>query len=213
MLDARKCFPPRCLPSWHVAMFDPTTTSMFILRQILACAWCKNGYVVRGRMVSLVNLKMLGRDYFILPIFSQQVTNRYITDKLIPAILEVGRKTSCFQPRFHEKLTPTSAGWFFTRIPCRIQPLPLATWGYYHQGDLHTFSTGGRSWFVVRKKIRAQTVWENHRWIRQRCHKQIVYVFLQKRWWHWYLMLRLFQAMAKTVILHKLPFLHRFGCF
>jgi len=88
---------------------------------------------------------------------------------------------------------------FFTRIPWNFQLLPLVTWGYYHQGDLHTFSTGGRSWFVVRKKIRAQTVWENHRWIRQRCHKQIRHVFLQKRWWHWYLMLRLFQAIPRQL--------------
>ena len=49
------------------------------------------------------------------------------------------------------------------------------------------------------KKIRAQTVWENHRWIRQRCHKQIRHVFLQKRWWHWYLMLRLCQAIPRQL--------------
>lgn len=133
MLDARKCFPPRCLPSWHVAMFDPTTTNMFILRQILACTWCKNGYVVRGRMVSLVNLKMLGRNYVYLANF--QPTNRYITDKWIPAILEVGRKTSCFQPRCHKKkLTPTSAGCFFHQIPMKF---PNST-----AGDLRLLPSG-----------------------------------------------------------------------
>jgi len=50
-------------------MFDPTSMNISILHQILASTWCKNGYVVRGRMVSLVNLKMLGRDYFYLANF------------------------------------------------------------------------------------------------------------------------------------------------
>ena len=158
--------------------------------------------------------KCLEDIIFILPIFSQQVTNRYITDKWIPSILEVGRKTSCFQPRFHKKnLTPTSAGCFFHQNPMK-NPTSDA-------GDLRLLPSGRFAYILdgwpflicCQEKIRAQTVWENHRWIRQRCHTQIRHVFLQKRWWHWYLMLRLFQAMAKTLIFHKLPFLHRFGCF
>lgn len=156
--------------------------------------------------------KCLEEIMFILPTFSQQIGISPISESL--PFWKWEEKLAVFNHVVTKKnLLQHQLDVFFTRFPWNFQTLPLVTWGYYHQGDLHTFSTGGRSWFVVRKKIRAQTVWENHRWIRQRCHKQIRHVFLQKRWWHWYLMLRLFQAMAKTLIFHKLPFLHRFGCF
>ena len=66
-------FPPRVFPSWHAAMLDPTTANMFILHQIVACTWCKNGYVVRGRMVDWRTWKCLEEIVFLLPICSQQI--------------------------------------------------------------------------------------------------------------------------------------------